>query len=70
MKDELDSESEEKLIKEGKMFFTSYYVKNTPPVYIRERVRDGFIIRGSCHMLSDRKKIGWHPDFENRLKKG
>lgn len=72
MTDDLNSDSEEELIKEGKNFYKSYYVKSVPPVYIRENVRDGFIIRGSCHMLSDdafsKKKIGWHPDFESLLR--
>jgi len=69
MKDELKSELEEELIKDGKNFYTSYYVKSIPPVYIRENIRDGFVVRGSCHMLSDEKKIGWHPDFDKRIKK-
>ncbi len=72
MKDDLNSDSKEELTNEGKNFYISYYVKSVPPVYIREKVRDGFIIRGSCHMLSDdafsKKKIGWHPDFENLLR--
>lgn len=71
MTDDLNSDSEDELIKEGKNFYKSFYIKSVPQVYIRENVRDGFIIRGSCHMLSDdalsKKKIGWHPDFENLL---
>lgn len=67
MKDDLESSSKEELMKEGRNFYTSYYVKTTPSVYIREKVIDGFIVRGSCHLLSDSKKIGWHPNFEKQL---
>lgn len=72
MKEDLNSELEEELTKEGRKFYTSYYIKSMPQVYIREKVTDGFLIRGSCHMLSDdafsKNKIGWHPNFENQLK--
>ena len=67
MKDDLESSSKEELMKEGRNFYTSYYVKTTPSIYIREKVMDGFIVRGSCHLLSDSKKIGWHPNFEKQL---
>jgi hypothetical protein len=34
---------------------------------IRPRVTDAFITRGSLHMLSDELRIGWHPEFKERL---
>lgn len=67
MKDEIASEVEEDLKCEGKTFYTSFYVKTIPQIFIREKVTDGFIIRGSCHMLSDKKRIGWHPNFDKCL---
>jgi hypothetical protein len=34
---------------------------------IRPRCTDGFLTRGSYQMLSDDRRVGWHPDFEARL---
>lgn len=34
---------------------------------IRPNVTEPFVSRGSFHMLSDEVRIGWHPDFRNRL---
>ena len=35
---------------------------------IRPRCNEPFITRGSYHILSDRQKVGWHPEFRTRLK--
>lgn len=35
---------------------------------IRPRCQDGFVARGSFHLLADHLKIGWHPEFEARLR--
>jgi len=35
---------------------------------IRSGVTEPFLCRGSFHMLSDEIRIGWHPDFRDRLK--
>jgi hypothetical protein len=37
------------------------------PILIRPNVTEPFVGRGSFHMLSDEKRIGWHPEFVNRL---
>lgn len=34
---------------------------------IRPNVTEPFVSRGSFHMLSDKVRIGWHPDFKSRL---
>jgi hypothetical protein len=36
---------------------------------IRPRCREPYVLRGSYHMLSDVGKVGWHPEFLERLKK-
>jgi C-terminal domain 7 of the ABC-three component (ABC-3C) systems len=36
-------------------------------VPIRPRVTEPFVTRGSLHILSDEIRIGWHPDFRDRL---
>ncbi|HMN04312.1 MAG TPA: hypothetical protein PKD45_01180 [Flavobacteriales bacterium] len=34
---------------------------------IRPGVHDGFITRGSLHILANDMRIGWHPEFKDRL---
>lgn len=34
---------------------------------IRPQVLEPFVCRGSLHMLSDELRIGWHPEFRDRL---
>lgn len=34
---------------------------------IRASVTEPFVTRGSLHMLADESRIGWHPDFRERL---
>ena len=36
---------------------------------IRTSFDDSFLTSGSYQILSERKRIGWHPDFEELLKK-
>jgi len=37
------------------------------PIAIRSGVTEPFISRGSFHMLADEVRIGWHPEFQDRL---
>ncbi|MEM7247786.1 MAG: ABC-three component system protein [Acidobacteriota bacterium] len=37
------------------------------PIPIRPNVTEPFVSRGSFHILADDVRIGWHPDFRNRL---
>lgn len=34
---------------------------------IRPRVTEPFVTRGSLHMLADEIRVGWHPEFRDRL---
>ncbi|XYI00001.1 ABC-three component system protein [Sorangium sp. So ce1128] len=36
-------------------------------VAIRPGVTEPFVVRGSLHMLADGARVGWHPDFRDRL---
>jgi hypothetical protein len=36
---------------------------------IRDQVKHPSLTRGSFHILSDQLKVGWHPDFQQRLQK-
>jgi hypothetical protein len=35
---------------------------------IRRDVRQGFVARGSLHVIADRLEIGWHPDWLEHLR--
>ena len=56
--------SEAKKIKEGRLLYRNIENKD---IKIRPRVDAPFVMRGSYHILSDQKKIGWHIDFEEKL---
>ena len=45
------------------------WAEQTAPVRlpIRPRVTEPFVTRGSLHMLADKVRVGWHPDFRARL---
>jgi len=38
------------------------------PLAIRSGVNIPWVCRGSLHMLAEDRRLGWHPDFEARLK--
>jgi hypothetical protein len=68
IEDSKTDDDDEQLQKyKGKSFYTSHYVSIHPQIHIKERFKEQYMVTGSCHMLSDKKKIGWHPDFENKL---
>jgi hypothetical protein len=65
--DETEELPEKELQKKGRQFYEHFYVRNVPQVYIRERFRESYLVTGSCHILSDKKRIGWHPEYKNKL---
>ncbi|MBN1662735.1 MAG: hypothetical protein JW943_03955 [Deltaproteobacteria bacterium] len=70
MKDDVEASgdvTEEEYHQLGKSFYTNYYIKTCPQKYFRERVTSEFLARGSSHFLADRKMIGWHPYYAERL---
>lgn len=52
---------------EGKKFYESHYVNTQPNIHIRERFKEQYMVTGSCQILSDKKKVGWHPDFKTKI---
>lgn len=67
LKDDVDGFSEEQLKQAGLSFYKKFYIDTCPPIRIRSKFQSEYLTRGSCHMLADIKKIGWHPDFQNRI---
>lgn len=49
----------------GKALFDKIQDKD---IRIRERCSDPFVMRGSYHSLANKISVGWHTDFESRLK--
>jgi hypothetical protein len=43
------------------------WIEKEADIPIRPRCQELFITRGSYHILSDKKKVGWHPEFRARL---
>jgi hypothetical protein len=59
---------EEMIMKtEGKNFYESFYVKSYPQIHIKDRFKEQYMVTGSCQILSNEKKIGWHPDYSNKI---
>ena len=64
LEDTLESSDEIKKA-DGKKFYESHYVNTQPNIHIRERFKEHYMVTGSCQILSDKKKVGWHPNFKN-----
>lgn len=45
-----------------------FWVERDAHVPIRTRVEEPYVMRGSYHMLADQLRVGWHPDFLERLR--
>ncbi len=60
------TESAEEIQKaEGRKFYESHYVNTQPNIHIKDRFKEQYMVTGSCQILSDRKKVGWHPKFKD-----
>lgn len=56
---------EDEKIKYGQALFKEIESKD---IRIRPKVRDAFVMRGSYHILANQLQVGWHIDFQERLK--
>lgn len=64
--DELeDSTSNEEKIKLAKKLYR--WAEQEANIPIRVNCHEAFITRGSLQILSDNKKVGWHPDYRSLL---
>ncbi len=60
-----DPANEEELISSGKKVFE--WVEHKADIPIRKSCTDSFITRGSYQILANQLKVGWHPQFKDRL---
>ena len=65
-KDELGSSATEELKKKTASEVYRWVEQNV--IAIRPNVTEPFVTRGSFHMLSNELKVGWHPEFMDRLR--
>jgi len=63
LQDEVNGLSNEDASEKCKSFYTNYYAASCPPIFIRPRITESFLVRGSCQMLADKKDIVWHPNL-------
>jgi len=65
MRDELGDTATDEAKEAAARSVLAWAERTTVP--IRPRVTEPFVSRGSFHMLSDEVRIGWHPEFRDRL---
>jgi hypothetical protein len=58
--------NEEAKEKAGHVLFQE--VSNQTAVRVRERYTESFFMRGRLHEFADAGRVGWHPDFSDRVK--
>lgn len=63
--EELDAD-EDALRREAAERFVEFDRSDLPPV--RRDVREGWVARGSLHVIADRLEIGWHPKWLEHLR--
>lgn len=67
MCDETDHKTEEELKVFGRQFYLEQFARTCPQIKIRERFNEDYLTRGSYQILSDAKKVGWHPKFKDQI---
>lgn len=67
MKDELGAEAADEAKEKAARSVLQWAERIALP--IRPNVTEPFVVRGSLHLLADDLRIGWHPEFRDRLAK-
>lgn len=67
MCDEVDAKTIEEIELLGKKFYLEQFAISCPQIKIREKFNEDFLTRGSYQILADSKKIGWHPNYKDKL---
>jgi hypothetical protein len=66
MRDELEQDAVEEVKQKAARDVYKWVETTIKP--IRANVTEPFVTRGSYQMLSDRLRVGWHPEFMTRLR--
>jgi hypothetical protein len=67
MREELGEDAAEKEKVRAARSIYSWFEKEA--YFPIRRCQEPFVTRGSYHILANEKKVGWHPEFQNRLKR-
>ena len=67
MSDQAEDKSLDELTELGKDFYLEQFAKTCPQIKIREKFNQDYLTRGSYQILADSKKIGWHPNFRDKI---
>lgn len=67
LQDETEGFENALLVTSGYDFYKKYFVEMDIPVRIREKFTSPYLSKGSCQILSDEKRIGWHPNYQELL---
>ncbi len=68
LEDQCDAVNDDEQLKNlSKVFYIALFVEKVPNIYIKKNFTSEYLVRGSYHILSDKKIIGWHPKFEDLL---
>lgn len=67
MCDQAEDKNIDELVELGKRFYLEQFAKTCPQIKIREKFNQDYLTRGSYQMLSDSKKIGWHPNYKDEI---
>jgi hypothetical protein len=65
--DDIPNETPDTKSERGQAFYKKFYVETHPQIHIKERFKESYMVTGSCQMLADKKRVGWHPDFEKLI---
>jgi hypothetical protein len=65
MRDDLSDAATDEAKEQAARSVLAWAERTTIP--IRPSVIEPFLCRGSLHLLADNARIGWHPEFRNRL---
>jgi len=61
-----DGIDDEEILRIGRAFYRNMYTDNLPPIYIRPKVTEPFLIRGSFQILAESEKVGFNPKFKKK----
>lgn len=67
LSDEVPNETDDAKSQRGQNFYKKFYVETPPQIHIKDRFKESYMVTGSCQMLSDKKKLGWHPEFDKLI---
>lgn len=67
LRDELGERASEAEMKKAALALYAW-VETQASIPIRAACTEAFVTRGSYHILADRRHVGWHPEFKERLR--